>query len=385
MQGVLKKIFTIPGIIFFLIVLINLYFSAWFAMNGEINFHTDVARDFLLYQEIEDKKVILIGPRSSTSGLFHGPTWLYLTYPGYFLGNGNPAIMGWYWLVLIVLFLLIGFSVARSLFGNTAAWIYTVLLSGNMIFYASNLFNPHGALFLIPIFLYSIIRYHETVKFKFLVLHLSAAALIIQFQMAVGIPLTILSIIYLLIFKIRRGTLKHLLAFIIFFGLLGNFLIFEIRHDFIMTKAITDYVKPLNASGNRFDYSALFIDRIDQMMSVQLTQAASSHISGALFTLIVFFIIIQIRNRKYKHIYLLLSYFYVGYILLTFVNKGVVLHHQSLPMLALTNLVFASFVTMKSKKIFIPVLIFLVFLNTSQANWYTGYQKELFLGKHQNS
>jgi hypothetical protein len=58
----------------FVLILINVFLSAWYVINGDIVFHTDIARDFLVLQDIvETHKPTLIGPRSGgISGVFHG-------------------------------------------------------------------------------------------------------------------------------------------------------------------------------------------------------------------------------------------------------------------------------------------------------------------------
>ena len=42
-------------------ILINLYFCVWYVAQGDLNFYTDLARDFLLFQEIDQKKLVLMG------------------------------------------------------------------------------------------------------------------------------------------------------------------------------------------------------------------------------------------------------------------------------------------------------------------------------------
>src|SRR3989344_1542324 len=105
-------------LILLLITLFNIYLSSSLVRHGEVNFFNDVARDFLLLQEVDYKKIVLIGPRSSTNNLFHGPLWTYINYPAYLLGDGNPVIVAWFWIVLGCMFLLSGFYMTRKLFGN---------------------------------------------------------------------------------------------------------------------------------------------------------------------------------------------------------------------------------------------------------------------------
>ena len=87
--------------------------SAWYILHNTIIFHTDIARDFLLIEDIvKNKPLTLIGPRSGgIPGVFHGPLWLYLNVPAFLFGGGNPVIVGWFWLGLSLVNLFIVYKV----------------------------------------------------------------------------------------------------------------------------------------------------------------------------------------------------------------------------------------------------------------------------------
>src|SRR5947208_2555439 len=116
-----------------LLILYNLYLCCISVLNGEVNFFNDVARDFLLLQELDYKKIVFIGPRSNTTGLFHGPLWTYINYPAYLLGHGNPVVVAWFWILLTIVFLIVSFFIAKKLFGTFPALVYSLLLSVKLI------------------------------------------------------------------------------------------------------------------------------------------------------------------------------------------------------------------------------------------------------------
>src|SRR5579863_1751233 len=84
------------------IILYGIYLFSLHLFLGDLLFHTDIARDFLLIQDIAvNHKLTLIGPRAGgIPGTFFGPIWLYLNLPVFLLGNGNPIIIGYFWLLL---------------------------------------------------------------------------------------------------------------------------------------------------------------------------------------------------------------------------------------------------------------------------------------------
>jgi len=59
-------------ILFFIITCINIFLASWFVRQGDVMFSPDIGRDFFILDEIRQKTIVLIGPRSSAPGFFHG-------------------------------------------------------------------------------------------------------------------------------------------------------------------------------------------------------------------------------------------------------------------------------------------------------------------------
>ena len=146
-------------LIFLALIVLNLFFASWHVLHQDIKFSADIGRDFLLFKEIDQKGIILIGPRSSASGLFHGPLWVYVNYPAYFLGQGNPVAVGWGWVFFIACFTAGGFFIAKKLFDENAGYLFALMISTYMVFHADSLINPHGTLFMLPFFFFFFVRY----------------------------------------------------------------------------------------------------------------------------------------------------------------------------------------------------------------------------------
>ena len=382
-----KPSFVLKFLVILLITL-NLFFASWYVMHKDILFQTDIARDFLLLEELEQKKIILLGPRSSTAGLFHGPLWLYLNYPAFLIGNGNPLVVGWFWIILIATFLISGFFIAKKLFNETTAYLYTLLLSLLLVFEARGLFNPHGALFLIPAFFYFFIKYLEKFNFRNLAILLLLNGFIIQFQMAIGIPLLILSSLPIIILSIKKGRVKNLMAFLLLPLPLITFIFFEIRHNFVMLNSAISYIFGDNMDTDSYaNYGSIIADRIKIMTQEGMGILINSNpiAMTALFIITGVLIYFQIKEQKHKYIYLWATYFYVGYYALTIVNKsGGMLYHYYMPLWGLTILIFTSLVTSKYKHLFIGTFILIYGLNSINLNIHIQTAQS-FIGKHLNS
>lgn len=377
MQNLFVKFIPLK-LLFGILIIFSLFLTAWYYKNGDINFSSDISRDFLLLQEIDQKKIVLIGPRSST-GLFHGPLWLYLNYPAYLIGQGNPAVVGWYWLGLIIAFLISGFVIAKNLFGTTSAYLYILMTSLYMVFQSRGLFNPHGAMFLIPTFFYFFIRYWQTNKIRYLLIHLILGGTLIQFQMAIGIPFTILSFLAIL-FKIffskshlpRESANSaekwgHLLAFLIIPLSLINFLIFDLRHEFLLTKTTTEFLS-VKSNGQLFNYASFVPERLTLMLGgVEILRADPGKRNLILTLISLLFLLFQIKDKRYRLIYLSFLYFYVGYFILSLINKGPMIYFYLFPIFPFVFLIFCSFITSQFKKIFLIIFSLIYLLNIQTA------------------
>ena len=349
-------------ICFFLILGINVFFASWFVLHNDIAFPSDIARDFLLLNEIAEKKVVLIGPRSST-GLFHGPLWLYLNYPAYVVGNGNPIVVGWFWIFLTILFTASCYFVGKNLFDKKTGIFFALMASTYSSFHSKGLFNPHGAMFLIPIFFYFFIRYIQTFKLKYLLTHVVILGLIIQFQMAIGIPFTILSFTYVFWNCLREKKLKPLLSYFLLALIIGNFIMFDLRHDFMLLRKVLGFISPTE-NGYFYNYIPLIADRIRLMLtSPEIIRRDPGYVNFALFLITLVFVFFQIKDNRHKIIYQSFLYFYFGFFLLSFINKGFILYFYLFPIFPFVFLIFSSFSSSRFKKAFIPLFFIVLFLN----------------------
>lgn len=353
-------------ILFFALIAFNLVLSSWSVLHTDIAFHTDIARDFWLLREVDTKKVVLIGPKSST-GLFHGPLWLYLNYPAYKIGHGNPVVVGWYWIFLIIIFLFTSFYIAKKLFDTTTAYFFTLMLSVYMVFHANALYNPHGALFFTPAYFFSFIKYLETHKRKFLLLHILVSAFLIEFQLAVGLPLTLLSFLYIVIHSFRTNTKKNILYLSLILIPLSNFILFDIRHEFLLLKTALGFLST-HSGGKTFDYLLYLPKRIEMMIGgVEILRRDPGNRNLILFSTLIAFLIFQIKDKKNRRIYFSFLYFYYGFFILSLINKGDVLYFYFYPLFPLCFLVFSSFITSRFKKIFVAVFFIVLLMNEQNA------------------
>jgi hypothetical protein len=371
--------------IFAALIALNVYFGTYAAIHGDVHFFNDVARDFLLLREIDEKKIILIGPRSNAVGLFHGVLWSYLNYPAYRLGGGNPVVVSWFWITLASASMGVGFYGAKKLFGMFPALAFVLLYSTNLITHLYGIFHGDAPIFLTPILLFSIMLYVKTKKLRFVALHLLTAALIMQLNIGVGIPIVTLSAGLSLFLMIRYKKWKHLVSFLQIPLVLSTFIVFDLRHDFFLTKAayafwqFTRYWHPISTD--------FFIrNRLETLLDLHIVQASTFPAAVFIFLLVVLASIITIKmSKKYRTVYVVILYFYFGYMAMMLLEKGVILSHFVYFLIPLTSLWFASFLRGKWLILFFPILVVATFYNVREGNSFVQYLKTSFIEKRPES
>lgn len=374
---------VILRVLFFVAIIFNLILSSWFVLHHDVVFSAEVARDFFLLDELHQKKIVLIGP-SSTTGLFHGPLWTYLNYPAYVLGGGNPVFVGWGWIAFVLFFLISGFYIAKKLFDSRTAYLFTLMNSVYMVFHAKNFYNPHGAMLLLPALFFFFIRYLQTLRLKYLIVHILISGAVIQFQMAIGVPFFILSFLYAIYITIKKHKISHLLAYGLILLTLINFIVFDLRHDFLLLKKTGSFLT--SAGRDQPEIVSMFKQRIQFMTTgVEFLRTDPGYRDLVIFLIFACIIFIQVKDKKYRTIYLSFLYFYFGYLILSNLNAGGLLYFYLFPLFPFVFLIFSSGITSRFKKSFTVLFFIIFFMNVANAIQDTKAASSGMIGKDENS
>ncbi|MBI2613526.1 MAG: hypothetical protein HYW62_02045 [Candidatus Levybacteria bacterium] len=367
----------------FLLTLFSLYFSSSLVRLGEVNLFNDVARDFLLLQELDEKKVVLIGPRSNTNGLFHGPLWTYMNYPAYLIGNGNPVVVAWFWVILGGFFVLSSFYMVKKMFGVLPAFTYIALTSIQMAPHINGIFHAEATFFFIPMLFFTICMYMQSKKKLYLALHFLALSMLIQLEVGVGIQFLMLSTALVIWFIYRYKLWKHILVFSLIPIFLSNLIIFDLRNNLRMAKAIF-------STGGTLQFFVPFgswiENRVNNTVSLQLFNGRENNIFiYIVFAVVIVATILLIKNKnKYRYIYFLFAFYYFGYMILSFFNKGTILFHYVYLLIPLTSLWLVSFLATKYRIIFLPLIVVVVYLSFIFSTGYIASRRS-FIGTSYNS
>lgn len=370
MKDVILKI----NLFIYVLIFLNIVASAYWLIQGDIHYDIDVSRDLLVMNDIiKNKHLTLLGPRSGAiPGIFHGPLWFYVNLPAFIIGGGNPLAVGWFWLLLSILFLFTIYLVAKSLFDAKVALLSVLFYSVNSIINPSiglkNFYNPYGAVFLFPVFFWFFYQYVTKLHVRYLILTLFMLGLMIQFQMAFGVPVFIAITIYFGYYFNKNKKILHLFAYLILLIPLSTFILFDIKHNGLQLNSLMQYLNServqsqniINTLGNRLE--AIVFDSVGEL-------SAQNDLIAIITTIffIVFFMIAIIKNTyKNKSIYWLFGYIYLGFWIISLFYSGNVGNYYW-PFLPLLIIIFCSFYRIVKKIYFIPILIILYFVNLHSA------------------
>ena len=241
--------------LFFLVIVFCSYFSLLHFFKNDIFYDTDIARDFLLWQEMSDKhKLTLIGGRSSLPGLFHGPLYYWLGWPFFLLAGGNPLGVAVFWAGSYALFIGSFFYLVKKFFSPLLSLAATALLMTLTWTIPAGFTHTTLANFLFLPFVaaLSLYFYHQQGKFLGLAILLEGA--ILQLQMAFGVPMLLVLGSYTLFAIIKNKRYAHLWWGFLLLLPLSTYLLFDCRHHWMQLQAVGAYLAAQTGESFPADY-----------------------------------------------------------------------------------------------------------------------------------
>jgi hypothetical protein len=355
------------------LILLSIISSAWWVMHGNLSFHTDIARDFLLIEDIlVNKNLTLLGPRSGAiPGVFHGPLWLYLNLPAFAIGKGNPVVVGYFWVILSIITLLVIYFVAKKIFDKKVAVLSFVLFAAVQSLDIKNLFNPYGALMLFPIFFYLFKKYLEKSQVKYLILVFFTLGLIIQFQMAFGGPILLITLILSSIVIIQTHKYKHILSTLAIIPPLFSYILFELRNKFLQTYSVYNYLFGTETHGKvNLALKELLSLRVKESL-IDFPEMLTNQSSWINLGFLVIFIYLFFKTGKKKekfltNPYFLFGIFYFGFWVISLAFAGPIWSYYYWPFLPLFTILFSSCVKHIHKYLFYFIYILVLIPNLTK-------------------
>jgi hypothetical protein len=231
-----------------LILTIALIIRTSGVLTQNVLFLFDSARDLLYVKKIVvDHDIILIGPSSGgLQGYYHGVLWYYFLVIPFVLGSGNPLAFT----IFAALCSTASISLIYFLFKKIS--LKTAIIATTFYAFAAFsvntskfIWNPYPIIWLMPIYFFCLYQTVISKKNRLPIIAL-VTALFIHFEAIYGVVL-IPTLIFLIIHQLKKpgkSKLKTIvISFILFLLPFLPYALFDLRHDFQISKSLFETVK----------------------------------------------------------------------------------------------------------------------------------------------
>lgn len=248
------------------IILIAAFFR-FYRLPEYMTFLGDEGRDALMIKRIlVEHDIPLIGPPTSIGNIYLGPLYYYMMTVSMAIFWLNPVTAAYQVAVIGVLTVGLIYYLGRVWFGKSAGWVASFLyaISPVTIIYSRSSWNPNPAPFFALVSIWSLYLAQKFKDFRWFILTGAsvAAAAQMHYLALILIPVAGILWLYSLSLKLRKkidgrnffiGTAGGVLAFL---ALMSPLVIFDLKHNFLNYRAITEFflnrgttvnVNPLNS------------------------------------------------------------------------------------------------------------------------------------------
>ena len=216
-----------------------------YKISAYMTFLGDEGRDVLVVKQmIVDGKFTLLGPTASVGGFFMGPIYYYFMAPFLWAWNLNPVGPA----IMVALFgiatIFLVWKMGKELISNHAGIIAALLyaLSPLVISYSRSSWNPNIVPFFSLLMMYLLWRVIDKQEWKKLFWVGVCAGIGIQLHYTFLFLFGVVGVLMLCFGRSGKKIPFMLLGILGFIVGFSPFLAFEIRHSFMNTRAILDFV-----------------------------------------------------------------------------------------------------------------------------------------------
>lgn len=306
----------IKWVLLFLILLLAFLLGARMILSGDFFYLFDQARDLLLVKSVaENHTLMLIGNQSGLGGFFHGPLWIYAIAPIYILAKGNPFSLAFFYVGLELFTVFIAFIVGSKLYGSKGGLLIALLIAMSPAIWGT-VPNTVGAdmepLVYLGIF-YFLIKFLRGNK-NYFIPAAFLTGLALQFETASSLVLFPTVIVMFFFGKKAIKEWRVIILSIISFVLsLTTFILFDFRHQFLMTKAILNSFSGSEKGKGYLYLPERALDHLRGLSGVYKEVLFNQSYLMVLLLVIIFVFaaILIFKNKKYqfrKEFLLLLSF-----------------------------------------------------------------------------
>lgn len=232
-------------------------FLRFYKLPDYMTFLGDEGRDALIMKKILMGDFPLIGPPTSVGNIYLGPLYYYMMFIPMALFNLNPVSAAAMNAVIGVLTIGMIYYLGKIWFGKISGLVasYLYAISPVTIIYSRSSWNPNPAPFFALLGIFGLYKINKTGNFLWLILtgFSFAAALQMHYLALILIPIGIILYALEVWFKRKeKERIKNLftgtiLAIVVFLLLMSPLIIFDLKHNLLNYRAITELLSGGNA------------------------------------------------------------------------------------------------------------------------------------------
>ncbi len=241
MKPLTSPLKSMPIKIYLIVALGFLLRVLWLPNN--LFFGFEQGRDLLAVRNIIFSHTLtLIGPNTDIQGIYHGALSYYLLVPYYLLGFGDPILIIMLLILTNCLAVVFLYKSTKELFGDRTATLTSLfyVLSYSAIIYSRWLSNPN----LIPavtIFIFYFLVKSKA-NSKYLICSAFLWAVLFHLSLATAATLIAPILVFILVFEIKPSIRILLLSLFSIIIVLSTYIVFDLRHEFLLSKGILNYL-----------------------------------------------------------------------------------------------------------------------------------------------
>lgn len=284
--------------------LVAIFLKLPFTSQGLFAFTYDQGRDFLkVSQIIYEGKITLIGPTTGLPGVFYGPWWYYFLSPLLYLSGGNPQKVAIFFGFLGVATVIGVYFLIRYLTDNSFLSICFGIIAAMSVSWMlgpTSIWSPSLVPLLMIFFIFTVNKILKSPKPIYYFMLGIVTLLIADSSAFFGSALIFSMVISGMIFRgnfLRKESIFTIAGAML---VLSPRILFDVRHNFLITKAIGAYLIAPKIYGEQLSSIPRFIQRLDLFLGFFSWSIARGNKIIALFIIILSIICVFIlfKNKK---------------------------------------------------------------------------------------
>ncbi|HVZ67442.1 MAG TPA: glycosyltransferase family 39 protein [Patescibacteria group bacterium] len=389
----ISDLFKTNYLILYAIIIVGSFLRIQGVLTNSFAFTYDVGRDMLaLWDIVYSHHFPLIGATTGIPGVFYGPWWYYMLSPFFFIFQGDPRGIAIVMAVFGILSIILSYFVGKKIGGDFVglAFAGVVSVSPIMISLSSQIWNPNIAPFPVLLIMFILADLYSQKKEKFIYYFCLGAllSLILDIELVFGSIFLIGMLVSMLFVKRIKLSIKSIFLFVLGFVLvLLPRIVFDLRHNLLMTNAFISYFKN-GAEPQSLTFMQLVMSRLNVFFGDYSSALGGGNriIGGIVLIYTAIVLIVYFRKaRELEKIFIkitttVIAVFVLGTI---FFSHDIWSHYLvGLPVFYIFLFVMGTSLVAIKKKNTIPLIIVLIVcvINFNPVAFVSNFNKPLWVG-----